>query len=374
MFQRVAPVLAITAIFLTAADGPKSQDLTIHEWGTFTSVAGADGSAIPWNSLACPDDLPRFVNSFGIGFKATWFGTVRMETPVMYFYSPRELTARVAVQFPHGFITEWYPKAEVSVEQDGARLPPNLSGIDLSMRKSAGVIEWRDIKVQPGAMPKYPVEDKASRYYPARETDATPISVDGQAEKFLFYRGVGRLQVPLSARVLNDGKTLIESQEALPGVILFENRGGKLGYRKVTGETAIDPPVLDSTFPRLQKDLETMLVEQGLFAKEAHAMVETWRTSWFEEGSRLLYIVPPSATGAMLPVQIEPAPQKIVRVFVGRIELITPATTNAVKQAIGARDAATLNLYGRFIDPILSRIGGPRPNLGQVPGFARCQN
>lgn len=374
MFQRVAPVLAITAIFLTAADGPKLQDLIIHEWGTFTSVAGADGAAVPWNSLACPEDLPRFVNSFGIGFKATWFGTVRMETPVMYFYSPRALTARVAVQFPHGFITEWYPKAEVSVEQDGARLPPNLSGIDFSMLKSAGVIEWSDIKVQPGATPKYPVENNASRYYPARETDATPISVDGQAEKFLFYRGVGHFQVPLSARVLNDGKILIASHEAVPGVILFENRGGKLGYRNITGETAIDPPALDSTFARLQKDLETMLVEQGLFAKEAHAMVETWRTSWFEEGSRLLYIVPLSATDAMLPVQIEPTPQKIVRVFVGRIELITPATANAVKQAIAARDAATLNVYGRFIDPILSRIGAQGTSLRTIPGYARCQN
>jgi len=374
MFQRVAPVLAITAIFLTAADGPKSQDLTIHEWGTFTSVAGADGSAIQWNSLGCPDDLPGFVNSFGRGVKVNLFGTVRMETPVLYFYSPRELTAHVAVQFPHGVITEWYPKAQVSLDQRGARLPPNLNGIDFSMRESAGAVEWSDIKVQPGATPKYPTENKASRYYPARETDATPISVDGQAEKFLFYRGVGHFHVPLSARVLNDGKILIGNNAAVPNIILFENRGGKLGYRNVTGETAIDPPVLDSTFPRLQKDLETMLVEQGLFAKEAHAMVETWRTSWFEEGSRLLYIVPPSATAAMLPVQIEPAPQKIVRVFVGRIELITPATTNVVKAAIAERDAATLNLYGRFIDPILSRIGAQGTSLRQVPGFARCQN
>ena len=35
-------------------------------------------------------------------------------------------------------------------------------------------------------------------------------------------------------------------------------------------------------------------------------MVETWRDSWFEEGSRLIYIVPSRAIDAILPLQIEP--------------------------------------------------------------------
>jgi hypothetical protein len=143
MFQRVASVLA-TAIFLIAADGPTT-GLSIHEWGTFTSVAGEDGSSIDWDSLACPDDLPRFVNEYGYrGFKFRLTGTVRMETPVMYFYSPRELTARVTVQFPQGLITEWYPKAHYSVFQDGAPLAANINGIDTSLRKPTGMIEWRD--------------------------------------------------------------------------------------------------------------------------------------------------------------------------------------------------------------------------------------
>jgi hypothetical protein len=42
-----------TSAFLIAAD-VKSQpsDLTVHEWGTFTSVAGLDGSAIDSESLS----------------------------------------------------------------------------------------------------------------------------------------------------------------------------------------------------------------------------------------------------------------------------------------------------------------------------------
>jgi hypothetical protein len=367
MFQRVAPVLAITAALLIAADGPKSGDLTIHEWGTFTSVAGADGSAIDWDSLSCPEDLPKFVNSYGYrGFKVVLMGTVRMETPVMYFYSPHELTAHVTVRFPHGLITEWYPKAEYSVYQAGFPLPANQSGIDLSLRKPTGVIEWRNIKVQPGTTPVMPVENGPSRYYAARQTDAAPLTVAGEPEKFLFYRGVGRFQIPLAARISGEGKILVENRgaEPVPGVILFENRGGRLGFRNlgtVGGAATLDAPSLDRTFPELQGDLEAVLIEQGLFAKEAHAMVETWRDSWFEEGSRLLYIVPARTVDTILPVEVEPAPAKIARVFVGRIELITPATARAVEQAIARHDAVALGRYSRFLEPILQRIASQEP-------------
>src|ERR1700730_3200507 len=117
MLQRCTPILTmLTAVILIAAENHSTplltNDLTVHEWGTFTSVAGEDGLAVVWDSLACPNDLPGFVNDFGYrGFKWRLQGTVRMETPVMYFYSPRELTANVMVRFPHGLITEWYPQA-----------------------------------------------------------------------------------------------------------------------------------------------------------------------------------------------------------------------------------------------------------------------
>ena len=42
----------------------------------------------------------------------------------------------------------------------------------------------------------------------------------------------------------------------------------------------------------LRNDLEAALIAQGLFPKEAQAMVATWNDSWFEEGSRLIYILP----------------------------------------------------------------------------------
>jgi hypothetical protein len=118
----------------------------------------------------------------------------------------------------------------------------------------------------------------------------------------------------------------------------------------------LDMPELNSTIDDLGRDLEGILVAQGLYQDEAHAMVETWRDSWFEEGSRLLYIVPPAFVKAVLPLSIKPAPAQTVRVFVGRLELVTPATEKAVETAFAAQDTATLKAYGRFLEPILATM------------------
>ena len=101
-------------------------------------------------------------------------------------------------------------------------------------------------------------------------------------------------------------------------------------------------------------------------------MVETWRDSWFEEGSRLIYIVPSRTVDAILPAQIEPAPSQIARVFVGRIELITPETIRPVEEAITNSRWSTIDRYGRFLDPILTRISSAQPSkANQIEEFRR---
>lgn len=386
-FIPVAPVLflyAATLLIAANTDSTQPSDLKIHEWGTFTSVAGEDGSAIEWDALGCKDDLPGFVNDFGYrGFKWRLTGTVRMETPVMYFYSSRELDAHVKVAFPHGLITEWYPQAKYEVYQRSGidssvrRLESNLGGIDTSLRTLTGAIEWRNIHVQPDTSPALPVESGISRYYAARATDATPITVGNQHEKFLFYRGVGRFPVPLSVHLAADGKIVVENRghDTIPSAILFENRGGRLGYRNVgtiASVVTLDPPSLDGSFPALRYDLETALVEQGLFPVEAQAMVETWKDSWFEDGSRLIYLVPSRAIDAILPLQVEPVPSQTARVFVGRIELVTPETKRSVEEAIAKSDWSTIDRYSRFLDPILQRISSENPfKASQIEQFRR---
>src|ERR1700691_979392 len=362
-FVPFAVVLAISAALLIAANihSVEPSGLTVHEWGTFTSVAGEDGSAIDWDALGCKSDLPKFVNDYGYrGFKWTLQGTVRMETPVMYFYSAHEMDAHVKVAFPQGLITEWYPQADYKDHQGSSMrpLPANMHGVVASL---GGNIEWSNVKVQPGTAPALPVDSAPSRYYAAPQSDAAPLAVGGQHEKFLFYRGVGRFPVPLSARVSGDGKIVVENRghEPIPSVILFENRGGRMGYRmagSLADTSMLDAPQLGGSLPQLRQDLQTALIAQGLFPAEAKAMVETWRDSWFEEGSRLIYIVPSSMVDAILPLQVEPAPLHTVRVFVGRVELLTPETRRSVESAIAKNDWPAVDRYSRFLEPILQRL------------------
>ncbi|MFZ3368602.1 MAG: hypothetical protein WA239_15930, partial [Candidatus Sulfotelmatobacter sp.] len=80
--------LALSGIF-SAQSQRISSDLVAHEWGTFTSIAGRNGRAVRWMPLRGSTDLPRFVEHFiDTQFKIGLAGRIRMETPVLYFYSP----------------------------------------------------------------------------------------------------------------------------------------------------------------------------------------------------------------------------------------------------------------------------------------------
>ena len=339
--------------------GPNLPDLTVHEWGTFTAIAGKDGHAVEWQPLPSSEntDLPGFVEHFGsTNFKLGLRGTIRMETPVMYFYSPQEVKVSVKVAFERGIVTEWYPHAQ-RVESGGV-----LRNSDLAQLPMNGTIAWDSVTISPFLVTVFPRDVGESRYYTARETASSPVSVTtphgGQQEKFLFYRGVSASSLPLSAELDSDGRLWVKNlgKEEIPAVILFERRGEAVGYHSggpLTDETVLDPPALTDTVESLCAELEGMLVERGLYPDEASALLRTWRDSWFEEGSRLIYIVPGGFVSHILPVTIAPVPGQFTRVFVGRLEIVTPASIQAVQTALAAHDDATLTKYSRFLVPIL---------------------
>src|SRR3989442_1734276 len=153
--------------------------LIVHEWGTFTSIAGKDGTAVDWRPLNGSSDLPDFVYdtsglAAGTGLrhekrciKCDMEALVRMETPVIYFYADRETTVSVKVDFSQGKITEWYPQARLLY------VPGPDDG------RNPSIVDWGRITVMPGAAENFPVEAKPSHYYPARETHAAPLRVCG---------------------------------------------------------------------------------------------------------------------------------------------------------------------------------------------------
>jgi hypothetical protein len=340
--------------------------LIAHEWGTFTSIAGETGQAVEWLPLNSPSDLPNFVEHFrGTGFKVGLGGTIRMETPVLYFYSTHDTTVDVSVSFFHGLITEWYPRA-THIEPSSS-----LENVVLFQQQSSGSISWKSVSVQPSASLAFPQEAQPSHYYAARDVASSPLRVatknGNENEKFLFYRGVSVAPAPLSALVLPNRQieAMNRSATEIPKLILFERRGEQVGFREartVREGVILDPPVLDASLDSLLPDLEASLISSGLYPEEAHAMLESWKDSWFEEGSRLIYIVPNSFVEKILPISIQPQPAKVQRVFVGRMELLTSATQNAIETAVSTHDKAALAKYGRFVAPMIEMMLRRNPN------------
>jgi hypothetical protein len=324
----VAGLLALSCCF--AAD-PKPKDnptsdagkLVVHEWGTFSTFSGSDGKNLKFNPY--DNDLPDFVHGYrGRDSKAGPLGgTISLETPVIYFYADQTLTASVRVDFPKGTLTEWYPHA--------GRTDKRLT--------------WDGIKVVPGDTTKLPEEKKASRYYAARETDAAPLQVkfyhqgEGrmatEQEKFLFYRGVGDFEMPLSVRAAADGKFAVGWKGKAPesDLILVRVQAGKVRFQPFrleqrsqgSAQADVQLPAADSTADKLGETVVRLLTDRGLLEKEARAMVKTWRAAWFgEEGTRVLYILPDNMTTDLLPLRVEPKPTSLVRVLVGRHDVLTP--------------------------------------------------
>ena len=371
------PIAALTLASVIALFGAASakfspakqltdSSLIVHEWGTFTSIASVDGAAAEWLPLSPKSDLPSFVEHLrNADVKGGLRGTVRMETPVLYFYSPRQTTVSVSVSFANGLITEWFPHATPVHPSEAfpVTLNPEING----------AIAWKNVTITPASNETLPREPASSHYYAARETSANIISIPtssgNQSEKFLFYRGVSGFTPPLTAKVLANGQLQVQNNgAAIPTLILFERRGDKLGYTisSLQSSAALNTPSTSGTFDSLRSDFEDALIAQGLYRDEAHAMLETWRDSWFEEGSRLFYVVPRPFVDSVVPLSIHPNPSQLTRVFVGRIELVTPATENAIETALLSGDCKALQKYDRFLATMVEIIATKHPDTAQA--------
>ena len=342
-------VLLSASVFVSGQSMPV-RGLVAHEWGTFTSIAGEDGRAVQWLPQAGPTDLPCFVERVRGGFKGLLAGTVRMETPVIYFYAPQPMTVDVSVRFRQGVITEWFPRP------GGTPMNPVTAAGALR-----GELVWKDVRVAPGHVEQFLVEREPNHYYVARETDAAPLHVGAEQERFLFYRGVGRIPPPIAATIASNGQIVVSHTrgEALGDIILFENRNGATAYTALhtaSARAAFNSLEPEGEGPSPQMHLQKALVTHGLYPKEAKAMVDSWRGSWFEQGTRLFYIVSGAAVDAILPLEIDPQPSEVKRVFVGRLEIATPKTLEEVRSALETGNRQKVAQYGRFLQPIARRL------------------
>ena len=396
-----ATLLAASFSLHAATDDP----FVVHEWGTFTTAQGSDAEQIAW-APAFSVDLPEFVYS-GAGnlggfqdAQQTFQGKdeiapVRMETPVIYFYSQQERVADVRVIFRGGNVTEWYPQA--------TNLQSLATGPMPAAHNRQFVIDWGGLRILPrdtremsaGALIRDKDPANGSHYYAARETDAnflrvfSPKTSKGmEHERLLFYRGVGYFKAPLAVGIDADEQqvslTALEA-EPISDLFVVTVRNGMMRYQQVDRTITSAASVVDvntqafgalnDVRARAMQDMAAALVEQGLYQKEALAMVKTWQDQWFaEEGMRVLYLLPRAWTDRTLPPQVAPRPDSIVRVMVGRAEIITPSDERKLRdQALTfsrgdaktkARVVANIDTLGlgRFFSAAIWRVGADDTN------------
>lgn len=393
--------VALSVSLRLFAGSPAEGQFVAHEWGTFTSVQGSDGAQVQWNPFT-KTDLPKFVYSRvvptaqggqSLALKSLMMSYVRMETPVIYFYSDKGLTADVTVEMPQGRITEWYPRA--------TRVGPSFTTNKAEEKEaSRSLIEWKGINILPRdtteiSAGKLIREKSGNHYYEAREVDANFVRVpspyessSAEYERDLFYRGIGYFQAPLTVRTSSDGQSLqvsTKSAESMTDLFVLTIRDGRARYQTIarvrSGEEASvtlgDNPFvsLGEVRSQLMREMSTSLVNQGLYAKEAEAMVQTWKDQWFaEEGTRVLYLLPRSWTDKTLPLAVSPAPNSLVRVMVGRAEVI-PQTMerelnrqitiyskgDSKSQAQALAQVQKLGI-GRFLEPATRMALGKTPS------------
>jgi hypothetical protein len=376
--------------------------LVVHEWGTFTSFAGSDGVNLEFRPLVT-NDLPPFIQTLashfvGLFTKQQVYALQRMETPVTYFYTDVPRFVNVRVDFPRGMLTEWYPvvkhfdSGNPSLETPQGYAYLDWGGVRLTPPAQFAHVRVRDSKGQAvsASLPPVAADDHYGR---ARETDSAIVETveefrGSHFEKFLFYRGVGNFELPVKLVALgNDRFAITNAGDDVSGALLLVRiDNNRVRFTRIDpisprATIAIDLPRAESTVERLAAAMIRELTAAGLYGKEALAMVNTWRTSWFgENGTRLLYLVPEKLTDTLLPLAVNPAPDERVRVLVGRLETLTPedcerlirALTGAGPDERPAADLveAELAALGRFAEPALQFVIG---QTADVPTRSRLE-
>ena len=364
----------LSVVWASASSSPEG--LVVHEWGTFLSMSGSDGVSLD-GMYHEEHALPPFVHARGTAQLKRPSSVVKGETPVIYFYTPERRRVHVEVGFPGGIWTQWYPQADLVI--------PGLTS-SASSRGRDGRILW-NVELVPAGTPgvTLPETQADALWNHARQveasyvrgTDPTRAGSPAEWDRFIFYRGLGEAPLPLDVRPQDGRLSLAARADAVQHLYVIRVEGGRASYSYLPSlapgaSVTAAIPTLDTALPverfaeTIADDVARRLEESGLYDKEARAMVNTWRSSYFRtDGIRVLFVLPQSWTDRYIPLRITPPPDEVVRVMVGRIEVLTPDRERRAEAAVRdlaspdeqrrGRAFAILANEGRYVEPIVRR-------------------
>ena len=201
---------ALCALFVSAcvtlSVQAESPPLVVHEWGTFTSFQDADGATIAGINVD-DEPVPWFVHRLQRtgdrpGQPAGKVVAGRSELPsrshdapgntgALFLSTLRLAGAAFDVQatFAGGWLTEFFPAATA----DRADFPKTLDA------QARGSLLWKQVRLDPDAAL---LHDTTYRGLAGATKGHSTVVLNEtkEAEKYLFYRGVGHLDAPIVGR------------------------------------------------------------------------------------------------------------------------------------------------------------------------------
>ncbi|MDX1680380.1 MAG: hypothetical protein R3242_06590 [Akkermansiaceae bacterium] len=329
-------------------------ELRVHEWGTFTTFSNSRGTVMHWYSpFADPSVLPAFVQKGGAFMKGMVKTPVRMETPVLYFYPDEPMEVDVEAWYMEGSITEFYPATVPNRPERSTDVTVNRGFIMMPARWKGRLLPPNDKKAL-SMIPAVSSDDRGAHYAAAREVpdawifhhqtkftdpETREVRIEDQADKFIFYRGAGFHSNELWFTNLAEDEIQVTNigEHVHAHGVLLEVRGQKARWSKLPSIAArvekLEPIStsiqgdwlpLDEAESQLSGWFQSTLTSEGLSEDEAAAMIATWHGTWFREpGLRAFTLMPRAQVDAILPLDIQPAPTELVRVFVNRHEMLS---------------------------------------------------
>jgi hypothetical protein len=260
--------------------------------------------------------------------------------------------------------------------------------------ETIGRLSWARVTV--GGQAPGPTTDEHVWTTP-RNVKAASLAVRGKQgdehERFLFYRGVGNLNVPLKISTnAADGTLSLHPQwgQALrageaarvSSLWLVHIRfDGAIAHRSLppltlTADDRQAATTVEQTFresdylpgnrDRLRTEMHAALVADGLFVDEANAMLDTWRRAYVDSpGLRVFFLVPRVWTDFMLPLKISRSAD-IERVMMGRIELISPEQRALLKKLSTVTVSDRQWLRPVYRSPNADKFFAGRSNFGDL--------
>jgi hypothetical protein len=354
------------------ASAQRASPLVVHEWGTITTRHAPNGKPEGrLNRIGRSEVLPAFVHRYepprtkddpakSLTKSPLTPGrpdvTMRLETPVVYFYPPAGSASLppfdVSVTFRGGIVNEFYPRGEPSVEVDVERVNAKVEAGLIKEWDGAvlndyvvGGLRWRGLSLKDAVT--IPRTTSHAWLAPRRVQSTGVVTSTGEGERYLFYRGVAHLDALVQTQLSADGVRLRAprrlhwmraSSMTIANLWLVDVRpDGSAAFREYAGiEIAKDsashelrhiPLFAEKDYTtrslgHLRREMKQALVAAGLFEDEAEAMLETWSESYFRTpGLRIFYTVPDEWLSYFLPLRIS-IPHELTRVLVGRIDLV----------------------------------------------------